>query len=68
MDRLVVFDLTLEGSEVAGEITAILESDGKILDFRDIMIASIVKCHGLTLVTRNVEHFRRIEGLQLESW
>ncbi len=68
LDRLVVFDLTLEGSEVAGEITAILESDGKILDFRDIMIASIVKCHGLTLVTRNIEHFRRIEGLQLESW
>ncbi len=33
-----------------------LEGDGKILDFRDIMIASIVKCHGLTLVTRNVEH------------
>ncbi len=58
LDRLDVFDFTLEASEVAGEITAILENEGKMQDFRDIMIASIVKCHGMTLVTRNADHFR----------
>jgi predicted nucleic acid-binding protein len=68
LDRLDVFDFTLEASEVAGEITAILEKEGEMLDFRDIMIASIIKCHRMTLVTRNVDHFKRIKGLQMERW
>ena len=68
LDRLNVFDFTLEASEVAGEITANLEEVGKMLDFRDIMIASIVKCHGMILVTRNIDHFKRRPGLQIEMW
>ena len=68
LDRLDIFDFTLEASEVAGEITAILEKEGKMLDFRDIMIASIIKCHRMTLVTRNIGHFKRIKGLQIEKW
>ena len=35
LDRRDVFDFTLEASEVAGEITAILENEGKMLDFRE---------------------------------
>lgn len=66
--RLNVFDFTLEALEVAGEITANLEEGGKMLDFRDIMIASIVKCRGMTLVTRNIDHFSRIESLRIEKW
>ena len=62
------FDFTLEASEVAGEITAILENEGKMLDLRDIMIASIVKCHRMSLVTRNIDHFNRIDSLQIEKW
>ena len=68
LDRLDVFDFTLEISEVAGEITVILEEEGNMLDFRDIMIASIVKYHRMALVTRNVNHFKRIKGLQMEKW
>ncbi|MGB2729015.1 MAG: type II toxin-antitoxin system VapC family toxin [Halobacteriota archaeon] len=68
LDRLDAFDFTLDASEVAGEITAILENEGKMLDFRDIMIASIVKCRGMTLITRNADHFNRIKGLQIEEW
>ena len=68
LDRLDVFDFTLEVSEVAGEITAILENEGKMLDFRDVMIASIVKNHEMILVTRNIDHFKRIEGLRIEKW
>jgi len=68
LDRLDIFDFTLEDSEVAGEITAILENEGKMLDFRDIMIASIIKCHRIILVTGNIEHFKRIKDLQIEKW
>lgn len=68
LDRLVVLDFTLEASEVAGEITAQLETEGEMLDFRDIMIASIVKCNRMTIITRNINHFKRIEGLQIEKW
>lgn len=29
---------------------------------------SIVKCPGMTLVTRNADHFNRREGLEIEKW
>lgn len=34
----------------------------------DLMIASIALCHDMTLVSGNVQHFRRIPGLKLENW
>ena len=38
------------------------------MDFRDAMIAGIVKSNGLTLVTRNREHFSRVSDVKLEVW
>ena len=34
----------------------------------DIIIASIAIEEGLTLVTGNVRHYGRIEGLVIENW
>lgn len=31
-------------------------------------INAFIKCHRMTLVTRNVDHFKRIKGLQMERW
>ena len=38
------------------------------LEFADILIAATALTHNLAMVTKNVDHFRRITGLRIESW
>lgn len=35
---------------------------------RDLLIASIALAHRATLVTRNLKHFREIDGLSVDNW
>lgn len=66
--RLDVLPLDCESSKKAGEVLAELSEAGKIIDFRDALIAGVAIANGMPLVTRNKEHFTRIRGLKLESW
>ncbi|MFV1980500.1 MAG: type II toxin-antitoxin system VapC family toxin [Rhodothermia bacterium] len=45
-----------------------LASDGKMTSDADGMIAAVAATRGLTLVTRNVDHFQYFDGLQIENW
>ncbi len=45
-----------------------LRAAGRLLEDADILVAGIALAHDAVLVTRNLKHFRRIEGLRLESW
>ena len=54
--------------EAFGELKATLERAGTIIDDADLFIAACAKVHGLTLVTNNIKHFKRIKGLKLENW
>ncbi|QYN37973.1 PIN domain-containing protein [Pseudonocardia sp. DSM 110487] len=51
-----------------GELKAELERCGERLAEPDLRIAAIVVSRELTLVTRNVRHFRRVPGLVVENW
>lgn len=68
LERLDIFPLDWLSSEKAGELLSDLAGRGYAIDFRDAMIAGITKQNGLTLVTRNKEHFARIKGLKVETW
>lgn len=67
-DQLNVIESDEAISEMFGEMKATLEKAGTIIDDADLFIAACAKVHGLTLVTNNVKHFRRIKGLRLENW
>jgi len=41
---------------------------GQPPDFADGQIAAIAAVNNLTLVTFNLDHFNRFEGLRIESW
>jgi predicted nucleic acid-binding protein len=45
-----------------------LEKSGTRLDDFDLTIASCELAHNLTLVTNNLKHFSRIEGLKITNW
>lgn len=49
-------------SKKAAEISVELAKDGKILDARDLLIASTAIVHNLWLWTENRKHFNRLEG------
>jgi tRNA(fMet)-specific endonuclease VapC len=51
-----------------GEIKAKLRRDGKLIEDFDLLIAATALAHDLILVTNNLEHFERIENLQIEDW
>ncbi|MET1111948.1 MAG: PIN domain-containing protein [Allosphingosinicella sp.] len=52
----------------AGEIKADLKRKGTPIGHNDILIAGQARARGLTVVTRNVGEFRRVEELEVEAW
>jgi tRNA(fMet)-specific endonuclease VapC len=57
-----------ESAENFGILKASLEKSGTRLDDFDLIIASCALAHNLTLVTHNIKHFSRIEGLKMTNW
>ena len=52
----------------AGEITARLVSEGEPIDETDVMIAATALVNDRPVVTRNVDHFDRIGGLDTVTY
>ena len=51
-----------------GPIRADLERSGTMIGANDLMIGAIALANGLTLVTHNLNEFKRIPGLHVEDW
>ena len=64
--EIVPFDM--KSAERFGMIKAQLETKGTRLDDSDLMIAACALTRNLTLVTNNMKHFGRIEGLKFTNW
>jgi len=63
-----ILDFTLESSRRSGEILSELLYRGTPINLRDAIIAGIALVSGCTVVTRNIDHFRRVTGLSVETW
>ena len=51
-----------------GEIKAELRRNGMLIEDFDLLLAATTRTHRLTLVTNNLAHYGRIDGLLLENW
>ncbi|MCI8452158.1 MAG: type II toxin-antitoxin system VapC family toxin [Eggerthellaceae bacterium] len=51
-----------------GRIRAQLEAEGRVIGPNDLLVAATAVARGATLVTGNVREFKRVPGLDLESW
>jgi tRNA(fMet)-specific endonuclease VapC len=49
-------------------LKAKFRKEGKPVDNFDLLIGTTALAHNLVLATRNVKHFERIEGLEIENW
>ena len=68
MNNLVVLDLTKESAYEAGLISKALILKGKEIEPEDCMIAGIAIVNNEVLLTRNIKHFERVEGLKVEEY
>ncbi len=61
-------DFSIEDSKTSGSLRSRLREAGTPIGEIDTLIAGQALARGWTLVTRNVKHFGRIEGLPLIDW
>lgn len=66
--KVRVLFLNEDAANKFGKIKVDLRRAGQIIDDFDILIAAITLSNDDTLVTNNIEHFKRIEGLKCENW
>ena len=57
-----------EDAVLSGRLRAELAKAGKPIGPYDILIAAQGIARGLTVITHNMEEFRRVPGIQLEDW
>jgi tRNA(fMet)-specific endonuclease VapC len=67
-DAVNVLSLDRECLEQFAKIKSKLKSDGKILDDFDILIGATAIKNDCIIVTNNIKHFERIEGIKIENW
>jgi tRNA(fMet)-specific endonuclease VapC len=65
---LEIIPVGVESVAIFGILKAQLEMSGTRLDDFDLIIASCALAYNLILVTNNLKHFQRIEGLKLTNW
>ncbi|MHA1106142.1 MAG: type II toxin-antitoxin system VapC family toxin [Promethearchaeota archaeon] len=69
ISSMEIFTLGFKEAEKAAEIYDTLESQGKIIDDNDILIAGIMLANGIKkLITRNVRHFEIIEEIEFITY
>ncbi len=69
LQDLLVLPLQRGGAERAAQLAAQLAREGRTIGTGDALTAGILLDHGIsTVVTRDVEHFRRIRGLKVETY
>ena len=52
----------------AAAIASALRTQHRSMGAMDLKIASIVRAHNATLVTRNIADFRKVSDLRMEDW
>lgn len=67
-DAVEIIALGRESAEIFAMLKADLEKAGIPLDDFDLILAACALVHNLVLVTNNVKHFQRIQGLKFENW
>lgn len=68
LSALPILALEVGADHRYGELRAELERNGVPSGANDMLIAAHALALGLTLVTDNVDEFRRVKGLAVRNW
>ena len=68
LGKISIIDFNDSQSERYGKIRLRLEKSGMPLGDMDMLIAAAALSAGAILVSHNIRHFGRIEGIKVEDW
>lgn len=68
LESIGLFNLDQESAKIGGRVHAELYARGTPIQPEDSMIAGICLKHSKKVLTRNVKHFSRISGLEIETY
>ena len=68
LSSIEILPFDVAAAEQYGPLRARLEGRGARMAEADLRIAAIALVHDCTLVTGNVRHFARVDGLRVENW
>ena len=68
LNEFPVLPWTREAADRYGDIAAHLQQTGQPIGVMDTQIAAHAVVLGLSLVTHNTRHFKRVPGLKLADW
>jgi tRNA(fMet)-specific endonuclease VapC len=63
LGSLRLVGLSVKAAERAAEVLAQAQESGQAIEIRDLLIGCIAREEGLSILTHNVKHFRKIPGL-----
>ncbi len=63
-----IVDFSQKEAKSSANIRALLEKAGTPIGPIDTLIAGCALSNNLTLVTRNIKEFQRVDGLKVENW
>lgn len=63
-----VLPFDMECARAHSQIRAKLEQQGRTIGRNDLLIAATALAHHATLLTNNVQEFKQVPGLQVETW
>lgn len=63
-----VLDINLDVGLCYGRIRAALTTSGNVIGPNDLWIAAHALSLGVPLISHNLREFRRVQGLQVETW
>jgi tRNA(fMet)-specific endonuclease VapC len=67
LEDVIIWDYDITAAEEFGEIQAEQKLKGKPIPSIDTQIAAVARIHNLTVLTTD-EHFKVVEGLNVENW
>ncbi len=67
-DNIKLYDFDKNAARVFGVLKALLGKNGTTVADMDLMIASIAIANDEILISNNLKHFNKIEGLSVENW
>ena len=66
--QFAVLEFDKEDARQSGSVRALLASRGTPIGPYDVLIAGQALARNMTLITRNMDEFSRVPGLQAEDW
>ena len=63
-----VLALDSKSADIAARTYTDILRKGKDIGLKDLFIAAIALSYNASLLTRNVKHFKNVEGLEVEEW